>query len=79
MGPTEKSRIQLFVSQKVREIRELNGLTQEQFAERIKRSREFFANRENPNTGMAFNLDMINTIAKEFKISPKYFMPDEGL
>ena len=76
MRPTEKSRIQLFVSQKVRELRELNGLTQEQFAERIKRSREFFANR---NTGMAFNLDMINTIAKEFKISPKYFMPDEGL
>ena len=79
MRPTEKSRIQLFVSQKVRELRELNGLTQEQFSERIKRSSEFFANRENPNTGMAFNLDMINTIAKEFKISPKYFMPDEGL
>ena len=46
---------------------------------RINRSREFFANRESLNSGMAFNLDMINIIAKEFNISPKYFMPDEGL
>lgn len=79
MRPTEKSKIQLFVSLKVRELRDKNSLSQEQFAERINRSREFFANRENLNTGMAFKLDMINTIAKEFKISPKYFMPDEGL
>lgn len=79
MRPKKKSKIQLFVSQKVRELRDQNGLTQEQFAERINRSREFLANRENLNSGMAFNLNMINIIAKEFNISPKYFMPDEGL
>ncbi len=74
-----KSKIQLFVSQKVRELRDEQKLTQEQFAERINRSRAFFANRENPNCEMAFSLDMINIIAKEFKISPKFFIPDEGL
>lgn len=79
MRRKEKSKIQLFVSQKVRELRDERNLTQEQFAERINRSRAFFANRENLNCGMAFSLDMINTIAKEFKVSPKFFIPDEGL
>lgn len=79
MRRTEKSKIQLFVSQKVKELREERNLTQEQFAERINRSRGYFSNRENPNCAMAFNLDAINEIAKEFKVSPKYFIPDEGL
>lgn len=79
MRRKEKSNIQLFVSQKVRELRDERKLTQEQFAEKINRSRAFFANRENPNCGMAFNLDMINLIAKEFEVSPKFFIPDESL
>lgn len=79
MRPKEKSKIQLFVSQKVREFRNELALTQEQFAETIGCSRGYFAMRENSNTGVAFNLETINTIAKKFKISPKYFIPDEGL
>lgn len=75
----EKSKIQLFVSQKVRELRENNALTQEQFAERINRSRSFIANRENLYTNQAFNIDILNEIANEFGVSPKYFMPDKGL
>ena len=74
-----KSKIQLFVSQKVRELRENNALTQEQFGEKINRSRSFVANRENLYTKQAFNIDILNDIAKVFKISPKYFMPEEGL
>lgn len=77
--PKEKSKIQLFVSQKVRELRESNALTQEEFAERINRSRSFVANRENLYSSQAFNMDILNEIAKVFKVSPKHFMPDEGL
>ncbi len=79
MGQKRKSKIQLFVSQKVRELREENALTQEQFAEKINRSRSFVANRENLYSKEAFNMDILNEIAKVFKVSPKYFMPDEGL
>ncbi|EHP47161.1 helix-turn-helix domain-containing protein [Odoribacter laneus] len=79
MRPKEKTPIQLFVSKQVKTLREERGLTQEQFAENINRSRVFFANRENPHCAMSFNLEMINTIAKTFNVSPKYFMPDEGL
>lgn len=79
MGQKRKSKIQLFVSQKVRELREENALTQEQFAEKINRSRSFVANRENLYSKEAFNMDILNEIAKVFKVSPKYFMPEEGL
>ena len=61
MRRKEKSKIQLFVSQKVRELRDEQKLTQEQFAERINRSRAFFANRENPNCEMAFGYDKYNS------------------
>ena len=79
MRPKKKTPIQLFVSQKVRELREELALTQEQFAERINRSRGYFSNRDNPNTGVAFNLETINLIAKEFNISPQFFIPVKAL
>ena len=46
----EKSNIQKYVSLKVKEFRESTGLTQEQFAEKLNRSRTFISNRENPNS-----------------------------
>lgn len=79
MRPKCKTPIQLFVSQKVREIREELALTQEQFAEKINCSRGYFADRENPNTGIAFNLESINTIAKVFNVSPQFFIPKKAL
>ena len=74
-----KTKIQLFVSQRVKELREEKGLTQEQFSEMINCSRSTFAGRENPNTDDAFNLEAINTISRVFNISPKYFIPDTWL
>lgn len=74
-----KTKIQIFVSKKVKELREENNLTQEEFSERIKCSRSSFAGRENVNSDEAFNLEAINTIAKEFKVSPQYFIPKEAL
>ena len=79
MNSKHKTPIQLFVSQRVRELREELALTQEQFSEKINCSRGYFADRENPNTGIAFNLETINTIAKIFNISPQFFIPKKAL
>lgn len=79
MRNKEKSNIQKHVSLKVKEFRETTGLTQEQFAERLHRSRTFISNRENLNSSEAFSLEFLNEIANEFEISPKFFMPDKGL
>lgn len=79
MKNKEKSIIQKYVGLKVKEFRETTGLTQEQFAERLKRSRTFISNRENPNSGEAFSFEFLNEIANEFDMSPKFFMPDKGL
>ena len=79
MRNKEKSNIQKYVSLKVKEFRESTGLTQEQFAERLNRSRTFISNRENPNSSEAFSFEFLNEIANEFDMSPKLFMPDKGL
>lgn len=79
MNSKHKTPIQLFVSQRVRELREELALTQEQFSEKINCSRGYFADRENPNTGIAFNLETINTIAKKFNVSPHFFIPKKAL
>lgn len=79
MRNKEKSQIQKFISLKVKEFRESTGLTQEQFAEKLNRSRTFISNRENPNSNEAFSLEFLNEIANLFDVSPKYFMPDKGL
>lgn len=79
MRNKEKSIIQKHISLKVKEFRESKGLTQEQFADRLKRSRTFISNRENPNSSEAFSFELLNEIANEFEMSPKYFMPDKGL
>ena len=39
----------------------------------------FISNRENPNSNESFSFEFLNEIANEFSISPKFFMPDEGL
>lgn len=79
MSKKGKTKIQLYVSEKVKELREEHSLTQEEFAEKINCSRSSFAGRENINSDEAFNLEAINTIAKVFNVSPQYFIPKEAL
>lgn len=74
-----KTKIQLFVSQKVRELREKYALTQEEFAEKINCSRSSFSGRENLNSDESFNVEAINTIAKVFDVSPQDFLPPKAL
>ena len=49
MSKKGKTKIQLYVSEKVKELREEHSLTQEEFAEKINCSRSSFAGRENIN------------------------------
>lgn len=79
MGNKAKSKIQAFVGLKVKEFREEQGLTQEQFGERLNRSRTFISNRENPYSCESFSLNFLNELAIEFHVSVRQFVPDGGL
>lgn len=71
-----KSKIQKYVSEKVREFREELGMSQETLAIKINRSRTFISNRENLNSDRAFNFNTLNDIALVLKRSPKDFLPE---
>jgi transcriptional regulator with XRE-family HTH domain len=79
MTKKSKSKIQLYVSVKVREFREEIGMSQETLAIKINRSRTFISNRENLNNAQAFNFNTVNEIALVLKRSPKDFLPEEPL
>ena len=79
MTKKSKSKIQLYVSVKVREFREEIGMSQETLAMKINRSRTFISNRENLNNAQAFNFNTVNEIALVLKRSPKDFLPEEPL
>ena len=79
MTKKSKSKIQLYVSVKVREFPEAIGMSQETLAIKINRSRTFISNRENLNNAQAFNFNTVNEIALVLKRSPKDFLPEEPL
>lgn len=70
-----KSKIELFVSQKVREYRTKKGWSYQYLADCLNLSMSFVAHRENPNTDDAFNLDHINELAKIFECKISDFLP----
>lgn len=61
-----KSAIELYVSKKVRELRNQRRWSQERLGDEIHYSASFISNKENLNTKDAFNLDHINALAKAF-------------
>lgn len=70
-----KSKIELYVSQRVKEHRLEKGWSHQYLADVLNLSRTFVANRENPNSEDAFNLDHINAMAFVFECSIWDFLP----
>lgn len=73
-----KSKIELFVIEKVKERRVALDISQRYLADCLNVSQSFIHQIEDPTTDKAYNLDHLNEIAKILKCSLKYFMPEKN-
>lgn len=75
----KKSRIELFVIQKVKEKREREGMTQADLAFKLDVSLGFIGQVESSNYPAKYNLNHLNQLAEIFNCSPKDFLPENTL
>lgn len=71
-----KSDIELYVINKVREMRMSINISQADLAHRLNLSVGFIGHIENPKHRAKYNLNHINELAKIFGCSVKDFLPD---
>lgn len=79
MSKSLKSKFEIAVIDKVREKRIALKYSQEDLGSFLNTSRGFIGQVESPNFPTKYNLNHLDTLAKEFKCSPKDFMPDEPI
>jgi transcriptional regulator with XRE-family HTH domain len=73
---TVKSEMELFVINKVRELREQANFSQSRLALELGVSNGFIGQVESTKSASKYNLDHIDKLAVIFKCSPKDFLPD---
>lgn len=71
--------IERFVIGKVRELRELKGITQEELSLSIGKNIGFISQIEAPSKKAKYNVIHLNLIAKVLDCSPKDFLPEKPL
>ncbi len=74
-----KSKIKLFVIERVKTRRHELGMSQRYLADCLNVSHSFIQQIEDPESNATYNLDHLNEIAKVLKCSLKYFMPEQPL
>ncbi len=74
-----KSNIELFVIEKVKEFRINKGISQADLACKLGVSYGFIGKIESPKYPTKYNLNHINKLAEIFNCSPKDFLPDKNL
>jgi transcriptional regulator with XRE-family HTH domain len=72
-----KSKIELFVIDRVRKLRYEEKMSQAKLADLLGVSKAFIGNVENNNRDEKYNLNHINELAIIFNCSIKFFFPDE--
>jgi transcriptional regulator with XRE-family HTH domain len=72
-------KIEQFVIDRVRDIRQEKGISQAELAGRIDVSRGFIGAVENPRQRAKYNLVVLNEIAKVFDCSIRDFFPEKYL
>jgi transcriptional regulator with XRE-family HTH domain len=78
-GKNNKSGIDWFIVNKIRQMRSEKGLTQEDIAIHLNLSTGFVGHIESPNFRAKYNTEHLNELAKLFKCSPKDFFPENPL
>lgn len=76
---TEKSKIDWYIINKVREMRIEKGITQDDIAIHLDLSVGFIGHIESPKFSAKYNLIHLNELAKLFGCSPKDFLPEKPL
>lgn len=76
---SSKSRIELFVIEKAKALREEAKISQSELAFRLNVSNGFIGQVESERFPSKYNLDHIDKLAKIFQCSPKDFIPAEPI
>lgn len=71
--------IERFVISKIKELRELKGITQEELSLSIGKNIGFISQIEAPSKKAKYNIIHLNLIAKALDCSPKDFLPERPL
>ena len=74
-----KTEIELFVINKVRELREKKNIGQKKLAMELKLSSSYVGNTENPYNKAKYNLNHLNELVKFFNVPFSYFFPTTHL
>ena len=76
---SEKAQIELYVIEKVKEMRTEKGFTQASLAEALGYSEGFIGHIENPKRRDKYNIKHLNEIAKLFGCSIRDFFPESPI
>jgi transcriptional regulator with XRE-family HTH domain len=79
MSKPKKTKFEIAVVNKVREMRFQKGFSQEYIAGLLGLTTSFIGQIESPNIPSKYNLNHLNKLAFEFGCSPKDFMPDDSI
>lgn len=71
--------IERFIISKVREIRDLKGITQEQLSLALGKNISYISQIEAKSKTAKYNISMLNLIAIVLDCSPKEFWPEEAI
>lgn len=72
----KKTKFEIAVIDRVKQMREKKGLTQDDIAEMLNTSRGFVGQVESPTSASKYNLNHLNKIAQAIGCSPKDFVPE---
>ena len=75
----KKTEIELFIINKVRELRERENIGQKKLSMELKLSSSYVGNAENPYNKAKYNLNHLNELAKIFNVPFSYFFPENHL
>ena len=76
---TGKSPLDLYIINKVKEMRMRDGISQAVLAVKLGVSATFIGNIENPRHVSKYNLAHLNLLAKLFNCSPRDFLPEKPI
>lgn len=76
MQKSRKSKFDLEVISRVKQIREKKGLSQDDLAEILDTTRGYIGQVESPKHRAKYNLNHLNRLALEMKCSPRDFLPE---
>jgi transcriptional regulator with XRE-family HTH domain len=77
MTKENKTKIEQYVIDKIKEVRTQKGFSQDDIAMFLDTTRGFIGQIESPNHSSKYNLNHINKLAIELDCSPKDFFPDK--